>query len=54
MTALLASNWVTSSAVTWISVGVTILVILTLGFVYKDRLESWMFGARVAYRHATT
>ena len=43
MTALLASNWVTSSAVTWISVGATILMILTLGFVYKDRLESWMF-----------
>lgn len=48
MTALLASDWVTGSAATWISVGVTILVILTLGFVYKDRLERWMFRRAVA------
>lgn len=43
MTALLASDWVTGSAATWISAGVTIAVILTLGFVYRDRLERWMF-----------
>ncbi len=43
MTALLAADWVTSSTATWISVGITVAVILALGFVYKERLESWMF-----------
>ena len=43
MTALLASDWVTSSTATWISVGLVVTVILALGFVYKERLESWMF-----------
>lgn len=43
MTALLASDWVTGSAATWVSISVTIAVILTLGLVYKDRLERWVF-----------
>lgn len=43
MTALLASDWVTSSTATWISIGLVVAVILALGFVYKERLESWMF-----------
>ena len=43
MTAFLASDWVTGSTVTWISVGFIVAVILALGFVYKERLESWMF-----------
>ncbi len=43
MTAFLASDWVTSSTATWISVGLVVAVILALGFVYKERLESWMF-----------
>ena len=43
MTALLAADWVTSATATWISVGITVAVILALGFVYKERLESWMF-----------
>jgi uncharacterized membrane protein YdjX (TVP38/TMEM64 family) len=48
MTALLASDWVTGSMATWILVGVTVAVILMLGFVYRNRLESWMFRRAVA------
>ncbi len=43
-TALLASEWVTGSAVTWISVGLVLAVVLALGFVYRGRLEGWAFG----------
>lgn len=42
-TALLASEWVTGSAVVWISAGVVVTVILALGFIYRERLETWMF-----------
>ena len=42
-TALLASEWVTGSAAVWISVGVGVAVVLALGFVYRERLEAWMF-----------
>ena len=41
-TALLASEWVTGSAAVWISVGVFVAVVLTLGFVYRERLETRM------------
>ena len=40
MTAFLASDWVTSSMVTWVSAGVAVAVILTLGFVYRERLNA--------------
>ncbi len=43
MTALLASEWVTGSAAVWISVGTAVAVVLALGFVYRERLETWMF-----------
>ncbi len=42
-TAMLASEWVTGSAAVWISVGVGLAVVLALGFVYRERLETWMF-----------
>ncbi len=41
MTVLLASDWVTGSTVTWISAGLVVAVVLALGFVYRERLESW-------------
>ena len=31
----------TGSAAVWISVGVVLAVVLGLGFVYRERLESW-------------
>jgi hypothetical protein len=34
---------VTGSAAVWISVGVVLAVVLGLGFVYRERLESWVF-----------
>ena len=43
MTALLAADWVTGSTVTWVSVGIFVAVILALGFIYRERLEAWMF-----------
>lgn len=42
MTALLASEWVTGSAAVWISVGTVVAVVLALGFIYRERLETWM------------
>ena len=43
LTALLASEWVTGSAAAWISVGTIVAVVLALGFVYRERLETRMF-----------
>ena len=42
-TAMLASEWVTGSAAVWISAGIILAVVLGLGFVYRGRLETWMF-----------
>jgi uncharacterized membrane protein YdjX (TVP38/TMEM64 family) len=41
LTALLASDALGRSAVTWIAVGMALVALLTLGFVYRGWLESW-------------
>lgn len=41
MTAMLASEWVTGSAATWITAGVVVAAVLALGFAYRERLESY-------------
>lgn len=43
-TALLASGWMTGSAVALITAGLGLAAVLALGFVYRGRLESWVFG----------
>jgi uncharacterized membrane protein YdjX (TVP38/TMEM64 family) len=57
-TALLASDWVTGSAVTWVSVGAAVAVVLALGLTYRGRLESWALrlahDGRTGARLATT
>jgi uncharacterized membrane protein YdjX (TVP38/TMEM64 family) len=41
-TALLASELVTQSAAGWIVAGMVLVALVTLGFVYRKRLESWI------------
>jgi uncharacterized membrane protein YdjX (TVP38/TMEM64 family) len=42
LTALLASDLVTQSAAGWIVAGIVLVVLVTLGFVYRKRLEFWI------------
>ncbi|MGH3085780.1 MAG: TVP38/TMEM64 family protein [Rubrobacteraceae bacterium] len=42
LTALLASETITGSTAAWVSVALIVAVLLVLGFVYRDRLESWL------------
>jgi uncharacterized membrane protein YdjX (TVP38/TMEM64 family) len=42
LTALLASDLVTQSAAGWIVAGMVLLALVTLGIVYRKRLEAWM------------
>jgi uncharacterized membrane protein YdjX (TVP38/TMEM64 family) len=42
LTALLASDALGRSAATWIAVSMGLVALLTLGFVYRERLESWL------------
>lgn len=41
-TALLASDWVTGSAVVWIPAGLVIVAVLALTVAYRERLESFL------------
>ncbi len=42
LTALLASNVITGSLAAWITVGIVLAVLLTLGVIYRGRPESWV------------
>jgi uncharacterized membrane protein YdjX (TVP38/TMEM64 family) len=42
LTALLASNVITGSLAAWITVGIVLAVLLTLGVLYRGRPESWV------------
>ncbi len=42
LTALLASDTITGSTAGWITAGTVLAVLLALGIVYRERLESWI------------
>lgn len=42
LTALLASDAVTSSMAAWITAGIVVAALLALGFIYRRRLEGWV------------
>ena len=42
LTALLASDLMTQSAAGWIVAGMVLVALVTLGFIYRKRLETWI------------